>query len=144
MSTGQMWETLAALSEADRQRAVLETFVRMHLTVSSMQKYTHVRAEMQSDQVHHWQLLIADDDGVTEEKEVQFGSGANAVVKAVLEPFTKGQPYDRARLVVRFSPPTLQIDVLNATNTPIVSGRLIDIDMEAQIRQQLIEQMKEV
>lgn len=133
-----IWERIKSLSDQDRQRAMLHTFVRMHLTVDSMQKYTHVRAEIGSHMSGlGWKLMIADDDSVTEEKEVEFGSSANALVKAVIGPFIKEQPYSLARLAIRFSPPTLQIDVLNDTNTPIWSGKLIDLDMEAQIRAQL-------
>lgn len=141
--TNDLWETLAKLDENDRQRALLETFVRMHLTVTSMQNYTHVRVEMTNGSIPHWSLLKADDNAIYEEKEVQFGSGADAVAKAVMRPFVKDQPYDRARLVVVFSPPTLQIDVLNATNTPIVSGKIIALDIEEQVRRELLAHMKD-
>jgi hypothetical protein len=137
----ELWNRLSNMDDEDRQRAILETFVRMHLTVTSMQPYTHVRAELESG--IRWQLLRADNDAVYEEKEIAFGSAANEVAKLVLQRFIKGQPFSLARLVIKFSPPTLQVDVLNETNTPIVSGVLIDEQMEEQIRRQLLAHIKE-
>jgi hypothetical protein len=136
------WDRLSELDDEDRQRAVLETFVRMHLTVTSMQPYTHVRAQLESTHIR-WQLLRADNDAVYEEKDIEFGSNANHVAMLVLNKFTKDQPYNVARMVVKFSPPTLQIDVLNETNTPLISGVLIDEQMEEQIRRQLLSHIKE-
>jgi hypothetical protein len=140
--TGELWNTLRQLDPSDQQRAYLETFVRLHLTVTSMQPYTHVRADVQGGGVR-WHLLKADDNAVYEEKQVEFGSEANAVARGVLAPFIKDQPYEIARLVVKFSPPTLQMDVLNETNTPIASGKLIALDIEEQVRRELLAHMKE-
>jgi len=136
-STDQLWEALLALPDDDRQRALLETFVRLHLTVTSMKKWTHAQSIMNTPNAVRWRMLDADDDGIREEKEIEFGSLADKVVRAVLGKFVREQPWETARLTIVFSPPTLQIDVLNQTNTPIFSGKLIDMDMEAQIRSQL-------
>jgi len=141
--TNDLWQRLKSFDVKDRQRAVLETFVRMYLTVASMKPYTHVRAEMRGAGSLKWQLLDADDNEMRKEEEVEFGSAANDVAKAVLEPLVKDQPWELARMVIRFSPPTLQVDVINETNTPIFSGKLIDLDMEQQIRSQLRLEMKE-
>jgi len=144
MNSTSLWDNLKSLDDRDRQRAVLETFVKMHLVVASMQPFTHVRAEMRGGGSGiKWQLLDADDNEMRQEKEVEFGQAANDVAKAVLAPLVKDQPWELARMVIRFSPPTLQVDIINQTNTPIFSGRLIDMNMEAQIRDQLRLQMKE-
>lgn len=138
-----MWEYLRSLPELDRQRAVLEVFVRMHLTVTSMQKYTHVRYSQLSDGETSWTLLDADDDGLREEKQVHFGEAANFAANAVLGGMIKEQPYEIARLTIKFHPPTLAVDILNDTNTPILSGVLIDLDMEQQVQRELLAHMKE-
>jgi hypothetical protein len=121
---------------------VLETFVRMHLTVPEVGKYTHVRAELSGSYVV-WHLLDADDDGVREEKQINMSTVANEVAARVLGPFIAGQNYERARMVVKFSPPALQVDVLSRENTSIVSGVLIDLDVEARVRRDLWAFIKE-
>lgn len=142
--SNELWARLKGFDPKDRQRAVLETFVRMHLVVASMQPFTHVRAELRGGGSGiRWALLDADDNEMRVEKEVEFGSAANEVAKAVLDPLIKDQPWELARLVIKFNPPTLQVDIINETNTPIFSGKLVDIDMEAQIRRQLGLQIKE-
>jgi hypothetical protein len=44
---------------------------------------------------------------------------------------------------VKFNPPTLQVDVLSRDNTSIVSGVLIDLDVEARVRRDLLAFIKE-
>src|SRR5688572_22939085 len=106
--SNELWDRLKGFDPKDRQRAVLETFVRMHLVVASMRPYTHVRAELRGGGSGvKWALLDADDNEMREEKEVEFGSAANEVAKAVLGPLIKDQPWELARLVIKFNPPTL-------------------------------------
>ena len=139
MNNNMLWSNIGGLDSRDRQRAVLETFVRMHLSVEAMKPYTHIRAEIRGGTASsvRWQLLDADDNEIRKEEEVNMGAEANDVAKAVLNPMMKDQPWELARMVVKFSPPTLQVDIINETNTPIFSGKLIDMDMEEQIRRQL-------
>jgi hypothetical protein len=138
----EIWKAVGKMSDEERQRAVLETFVRMHLTVPEFGKYTHVRAELSGSYVD-WHLLDADDDSVREEKQINMSTVANEVAARVLGPFIAGANYERARMVVKFNPPTLQVDVLSRDNTSIVSGVLIDLDVEARVRRDLLAFIKE-
>jgi hypothetical protein len=132
---------LKGLQNTDLQRAVLETFVTMHLTDQRMQGWTHVRCEIRGGSVR-WVLLDADDDSVRREKDVQMGSDANEALLDISRPFTAGQYWELCRITIRFSPPKMAIDVLTSTNAPVVTGELIDLHMEDQIRMQLALMMK--
>jgi hypothetical protein len=132
---------LGGLQNTDLQRAMLETFVTMHLSDQRMQGWTHVRCEIRGTSVR-WLLLDADDDSVRREKDVQMGSDANAAMLSIARPFTAEQYWELCRISIRFSPPKMTIDVLTDTNIPVVTGELIDLHMEDQVRAQLALMMK--
>jgi hypothetical protein len=128
---------LSNLKGTDLQRAVLETFVKMRMLENRLQgAWTHVRYENRGGS-HHWVLLDADDDGVRCEQDTTFGDAANRAMSQLIEPFIAEQNYELARVTIRFSPPKMNIDVLTNWNTPIVSGELIDLHLEEQVRSQL-------
>lgn len=132
---------LSGLQNTDLQRAVLETFVTMYLTDPRMTGWTHIRCEIRGTSCR-WVLLDADDDAVRRERDVNMGSDANAAMLAMSRPFTAGQHWELCRITTRFSPPKMGIDVLTTTNIPVVTGELIDLHMEDQIRAQLALMMK--
>lgn len=127
---------LAGLRDTDLQRAVLETFVTMHLTDYRLKGWTHVRCERRGTSIR-WVLLDADDDSVRREQDTTMGSDANAALLNMTQPFVEGQHWELCRVTIRFSPPRMTVDVLTDTNAVVLTGELIDLNLEAQIQQQL-------
>ncbi len=113
-------------------RGLLETIVRMSMTHSSFKDFTHLRC-----QDGHWQLLRADDNGVYAEKEIRMGLVAGALAVRAVDPYDVGGASIR-RLTITFSPPKLSIDVLDASNNPLVAKHIIDTEMELRLQQELL------
>lgn len=127
---------LEDLRGTDLQRAVLETFVTLHLTDPRLKGWTHVRCENRHGSIR-WLLLDADDDSVRRERDITMGSDANAALINMCQPFVAEQNYELCRVTIRFSPPRMTVDVLTDTNAVVLTGELIDLHLEEQVRSQL-------
>lgn len=134
-------DDLRDLRDTDLQRAVLETFVVLFEADQRFNGWTHVRFERRHTACW-WFLLDADPDCVRREQQITMGDDANRALFNLTQPFVDEQQWEVCRVTVRFSPPRMTVDVLTDTNAVVLSGELIDLHLEEQVRNQLALMME--